>query len=157
MPLTAEQRARYPKDWRSIRGRVMERAGNRCECTGECGDEHAPWGGITGPSGIRESGYRICRAPHSRFILRDEHSPAVWEEHNPGEDCDWECETGCRAIRCVLTVAHLDQTPENNDMDNLKALCQRCHLRLDRYQHHRNAAATRVRKRSNLDLFTEAP
>lgn len=31
----------------------------------------------------------------------------------------------------VLTVAHLDQMPENNDPSNLRALCQRCHLRFD--------------------------
>lgn len=33
--------------------------------------------------------------------------------------------------RVVLTIAHLDQRPENNDESNLRALCQRCHLRFD--------------------------
>lgn len=33
--------------------------------------------------------------------------------------------------RVVLTIAHLDQQPENNDPSNLRALCQRCHLRFD--------------------------
>lgn len=32
----------------------------------------------------------------------------------------------------VLTTAHLDHNIENNDLDNLKALCQRCHLFHDR-------------------------
>lgn len=31
----------------------------------------------------------------------------------------------------VLTVAHLDHTPENCADDNLKAMCQRCHNRYD--------------------------
>ena len=31
----------------------------------------------------------------------------------------------------VLTIAHLDHTPENCSDDNLKALCQRCHNRYD--------------------------
>ena len=31
----------------------------------------------------------------------------------------------------ILTVAHLDQQPENCDDSNLKAMCQRCHNRLD--------------------------
>lgn len=31
----------------------------------------------------------------------------------------------------VLTVAHLDHTPENCSDDNLKAMCQRCHNRYD--------------------------
>jgi 5-methylcytosine-specific restriction endonuclease McrA len=34
--------------------------------------------------------------------------------------------------KVVLTIAHLDQNPGNNDMDNLKALCQRCHNWHDR-------------------------
>ena len=32
---------------------------------------------------------------------------------------------------CVLTVAHLDHTPENCERDNLRALCQKCHNRYD--------------------------
>ena len=42
----------------------------------------------------------------------------------------------------VLTVAHLDHDPTNCKDDNLRALCQRCHLRYDR-EHH---AETRARK-----------
>ena len=34
--------------------------------------------------------------------------------------------------RYLLTVAHLDQRPENCDRANLKALCTVCHLRHDR-------------------------
>lgn len=33
--------------------------------------------------------------------------------------------------RVVLTVAHLDHDPTNNDETNLKAMCQRCHNRYD--------------------------
>lgn len=31
----------------------------------------------------------------------------------------------------VLTVAHLDHTPENCDYDNLMAMCQKCHNNYD--------------------------
>lgn len=31
MPIRPENRARYPKDWKQIRARILERAGNRCE------------------------------------------------------------------------------------------------------------------------------
>ena len=68
----------------------------------------------------------------------------------------------CRAVnyephprtgsRVILTIAHMDQTPENNNPANLRALCQRCHLRLDRHQHGRNAAATRRARRAAGDL-----
>lgn len=33
--------------------------------------------------------------------------------------------------RVVLTTAHMDGNPENNDYGNLRALCQRCHLKHD--------------------------
>lgn len=54
----------------------------------------------------------------------------------------------CRAVngqphpvtgsRVVLTVAHLDHTPENCSLENLKAWCQRCHLNYDRKQRKEN-------------------
>jgi hypothetical protein len=37
--------------------------------------------------------------------------------------------------KVVLTVAHLNHRPEDCDHDNLKAMCQRCHLRYDREHH----------------------
>src|SRR5689334_21410785 len=53
-----------------------------------------------------------------------------------GNKCEW-----CGAAnaephpitgsKLVLTVAHLDHTPENNADDNLRALCQRYHNRYD--------------------------
>lgn len=33
--------------------------------------------------------------------------------------------------RVVLTTAHLDHTPENNELSNLRAWCQRCHNTFD--------------------------
>ena len=53
----------------------------------------------------------------------------------------------------VLTVAHLgDPSPENCADDNLKAMCQRCHLRYDAPQHRANAASTRRAKKHNHEL-----
>ena len=49
--------------------------------------------------------------------------------------------------KVVLTVAHLDHNEANCDPANLRALCQRCHLRYDLQQHMANAALTRRRKR----------
>jgi len=45
--------------------------------------------------------------------------------------------------RVVLTIAHLDHTPEHNSPENLRAMCQGCHLHYDR-EHH---AATRRQAR----------
>ena len=47
----------------------------------------------------------------------------------------------------VLTVAHLDHNPQNCADDNLRALCQRCHLRYDARSHAATAALTRQRRR----------
>lgn len=59
----------------------------------------------------------------------------------------WQCEW-CGAAhglphpitgsRVVLTVAHLDHTPERCGFANLAALCQRCHLRYDGPLHRAN-------------------
>ncbi len=43
----------------------------------------------------------------------------------------------------VLTTAHLDHTPENCAPENLRAMCQGCHLHYDREHHARTRAATR--------------
>jgi len=48
--------------------------------------------------------------------------------------------------KVVLTVAHLDHNPQNNREENLKAMCQRCHLRYDSEHHAKTRRATRDKK-----------
>ena len=55
--------------------------------------------------------------------------------------------------RVVLTVAHLDHTPEHSAPVNLRAWCQRCHLAYDQDHHARNAARTRKAGKAMGDLF----
>jgi 5-methylcytosine-specific restriction endonuclease McrA len=67
--------------------------------------------------------------------------PANWKEIRASilERAKHACEfcaipnysTAASGARVVLTIAHLDHTPENNDPSNLRALCQRCHNRYD--------------------------
>lgn len=45
--------------------------------------------------------------------------------------------------KVILTVAHLDHTPQNCSDENLKALCQKCHLTYDAKHHAENAQKTR--------------
>jgi 5-methylcytosine-specific restriction endonuclease McrA len=78
MPIRPENKSRYPKNWSSIRAKVIARAAV-CEW---CGAQN----------------YK----PH----------------HVTGS-------------KVILTIAHLDHQPENNDLSNLRALCQRCHNRYD--------------------------
>jgi hypothetical protein len=98
--------------------------------------------------------------------------PADWEaislriKQRAGWRCEFiERDTGerCRAVhgephpftesKVVLTTAHLDHDPTNNDETNLRAGCQRCHLRWDMKQHVANAA----RRRREALLTGELP
>ena len=36
-----------------------------------------------------------------------------------------------KTVKVVLTIAHLDHTPEHCEAENLRALCQACHNRYD--------------------------
>jgi hypothetical protein len=40
MPIRPENRARYPKTWKSMVAQAGERSGGRCECVGQCGLDH---------------------------------------------------------------------------------------------------------------------
>jgi 5-methylcytosine-specific restriction endonuclease McrA len=117
MPIRPSERQRYPKDWKSIRQRILERAGHRCEF---CGVEN---GAI---------GRRKRDGSFERFQGMEVEAAAL---------------EGIRLTRIVLTIAHLDHTPEHNTDDNLRALCQRCHLAHDAAEHLRNARDTRRRRR----------
>ena len=54
--------------------------------------------------------------------------------------------------RVILTVAHLDHDPQNCEPENLRAMCQRCHLRYDARLHAEHARETRRRKRGQETL-----
>lgn len=55
--------------------------------------------------------------------------------------------------KVVLTIAHLDHTPENCEPENLKAWCQRCHLNYDKEHHQKNSWHTRRNKQGTKDMF----
>lgn len=140
MPIRPENRDRYPADWPQIRDLVLRRARHRCE---QCGVENHALGG-------RSRGKWLAAMPIGEKRLRLE-----W----PRPGSEWWCgEHGnaefVRIIRIVLTIAHLDHTPENCSLDNLRALCQRCHLRYDALHHAQTAYATKREGRAIADLFS---
>ena len=123
MPIRESERARYPKDWPDISKRIRERAGNRCE-------------------------WPDCCAPNGEAILRYRKDPERWTMSLSVDPDDWY------PIRVVLTVAHHpDHSPENCADDNLLALCQLHHLRLDAKQHASKARITRESKSGQKRLF----
>ena len=54
----------------------------------------------------------------------------------------------------ILTVAHLNHTPEDNRDENLRAMCQGCHLNYDKEHHAETRRQTRLRASDNIDLFS---
>jgi hypothetical protein len=77
------------------------------------------------------------------------------------QEAGWRCEGSpaypdCRAAHgfdhpatgatVLLTVGHLDHSPENCARGNLRAWCQRCHNTYDRAHRQSTAAATEARE-----------
>ena len=58
-----------------------------------------------------------------------------------------------RMVDIVLTIAHLDHTPENCADDNLRAWCQRCHLRYDQQHHAETRQVSRRTAGGQLELL----
>ena len=58
-----------------------------------------------------------------------------------------------KPVYIVLTIAHLDHTPENNDPDNLRALCQLCHNQYDAKHRAATRAETLKAKKGQKELF----
>jgi len=131
VPIKAENRSRYPKDWKLISSYIRRvRALGKCE-----------WCGV-------KNGARGARDRHGEWW--DEVSI---ENLNSGVGMELFGDFP-KIIRIVLTVMHLDHNPENNDRQNLKAACQACHLRYDHKHHMANARVTRNSKRGQESLFS---
>ena len=135
MPIKTENRARYPADWPAVRERILRRALWRCEWPG-CNALHRDIGWW------REDGKFI---PMGR-ALRDAGAKA-------GHRIDCACGGQIKLIKIVLTIAHLDHTPENCADDNLRAWCQRHHLAYDAEHHQITAYRTRKAAAQTADLF----
>ena len=139
MPIRPENKARYPKDWPQIRAAILERAANCCE---------------------------RCKAPNRTLIARGTASDADTYMLMDGEVRSAETgeklgyargsEYSTKGItEIVLTIAHMDHTPENCEPQNLKALCQRCHLDYDKQHHAQTARTTRRSRLAVSDMFAK--
>jgi 5-methylcytosine-specific restriction endonuclease McrA len=138
MPIKPENKARYPANWKEIRERILRRALHCCE---------------------------QCSVPNGDIIVRGNGKDAGTYMNNEGKVFDaetgeylgqWRMSDYCcngNGVKIVLTIAHLDHVPEHCDEDNLKALCQRCHLAYDAEHHRINAAETRRSRKAIGDLF----
>lgn len=143
MPIRREMKALYPKNWKQIRSDILLRAHNRCE---KCG---------------RPNGALVVVSPKGDWTeCYESGMPKEWRDENG----DWiaypdgfydnihESNPEYRMVRTILTISHQDHDPTNNASENLKALCQRCHLVHDAKEHASNARKTRARKAGQLEM-----
>ena len=142
MPIRESERARYPRDWKVISRRIRDLAGNKCQ---NCA---APNGELI-RRGVSQAGTPLWRPASASAYENGFHADHGHEIPDTGEDTvGWG-----EPIKVVLTVAHLDHTPENCTDDNLRAWCQRCHLRYDAALHRRNARSTRHASKAVADML----
>lgn len=142
MPISKAARALYPKDWKQIRARILERAGHACE-----------WCGVMNHAiGWREE--------DGRFVAVDEDFLRAFGHTLKDVPCTIVTvdDTRTRIIRIVLTIAHV-HNPDPADVrpENLAALCQRCHNRHDAPMRQANAARTRRDRDPQADLLEPRP
>lgn len=116
MPIRPEMKDKYSPHWKAIRMQVLVRAGGQDPRVGACCEE----------CGVRN--YTLVHSKHrSRKYRCDSHEKARAFRSTKSDGCEYTI--------VVLTIAHLDHDPENNDLSNLRALCQRCHLAHDKDHH----------------------
>ena len=135
MPIRAEFRHLYGRVWREVtRPRILSRAGHCCE---QCGKPNG--------SDVTVVSLPVSDRP-TQFWLA---APSWWVRCSDGEtflnsalarafSAAWKP----RALRVVLTIAHLNHIAGDDRDENLKALCQWCHLNYDKV-HHQETRATR--------------
>lgn len=150
----------YPENWFSeIRPSILRRAGGseeedprigaKCECCGvvnysvvfTCGESgeviyhfHDGSYGIEPWEAVGYSSYKEARE--------------VCDGVNRAAVPSWEDK---RSV-IVLTISHTDHDIKNNDPSNLKALCQRCHLKHDAQHHALNRKINKAKKAGQLFL-----
>jgi len=135
MPIKPEFRAFYRgKAWRATRERIRERAGDRCE---QC---------------LVPNHTRVIRKGGWWWNAKGHH----WSDPQEGSTSP---PRGLprRIVYIVCTCAHLNSVPGDDRPENLKFLCQWCHLATDRRMHLANSRTTRVtRKDAARPLLQEA-
>jgi radical SAM superfamily enzyme YgiQ (UPF0313 family) len=125
MPINYKE---YPKDWKEIRIRILERADHKCE---------------------------FCQVPNHALIYRTIKGSPEWKLVPEGHEADAMALDGFKFTYIVLTIAHLDNDKANHTVtdDRLKALCQRCHLSYDLPRHIENRRYGRNFRKNQKTLF----
>lgn len=121
MPIRPQHRWLYPIDWQQLTDLVrFERAKGRCK---HCQRPHAKIVCHFGDGRRWDEDASTWRDVKGR-IVRMGVPPAPEPGHAP-------------VTRVYQATSNLDNNSGHNDFRNLKALCQRCHLMIDRPEHFR--------------------
>lgn len=133
----------YPANWKEIRQKILERDGHCCKIC-KVPNRWRVFRGIwNGIEVYQDSMGRIFKTENGEFLADDMF--AIIEPSSGNENQ--------KAIKIVLTVAHLNHDINDNFEHNLAALCQLHHLRLDVDQHKENSRATIEKKKRLQRLF----
>ncbi len=105
--------SKYPKNWKELRNKVLDRANHSCEFCGL-------------------SNYTIGSRDSSGKFYSEQEIKAMnklGRKHKFGTDTP-------KLFKIVLTTAHLDHDEENQEVkiERLRALCQKCHLNYDQVE-----------------------
>ena len=159
MPIRADLRRFYGREWREVvRPRILARAG-----------------GVFSHTGLYLGGARCeqCRVPDHTDVIRaggwwaifdlefwnlrttDGTKPLIWTPPSGAR----AQEHGfprliCRLVRIVITVAHVNHVSGDDRDENLKALCQWCHLSADAFHHHLTRSARKDAARPLLNQLS---
>lgn len=145
MPIRPEFRHLYGREWREVvRPRILKRAKNKCE---RCRK----------PNGARII-TSTCRVEFAGIKMFWRILHATYWRDDGGRYCRLgpygSCLTPAHEVRVVLTVAHLNHVAGDDRDENLKALCQWCHLNYDLGHHHETRA---TRKDAARPLLNPTP
>lgn len=108
--------SKYPKNWSEIRAAILQREKHSC---------------------------KFCGVPDRHYRVGDRIvKPGSADSFYAGED--YAAGIGPKPRKIVLTIAHIENPdPMDCRPENLAALCQRCHNRLDMPMRQANARKTR--------------
>jgi hypothetical protein len=130
VPIKPENKELYPPNWKELSFKVREAANHRCAS---------------------------CGVADQKVITRNWWNDRPVYVFDDGKMYDADsgeylgthpsCFVIEQSVQVVLSVHHRDQDPTNNALENLVALCQRCHNHLDTAFRAANRKATRLRKK----------